>query len=126
MQPCRVQEIPNSLEAMQQIIGGNIEAVYPFQEPVALVCNESGKNLGLPFNRPLCDESGLPWDIIQGTFFVAGVGTEDFVSLTEDQIQRYKDLYDNMMVITAERPPAQEKPPAPTKPAKKGPSRQER
>ena len=32
--PCRVQEI-ESLADMQQLVGGDIEAVYPFQEPVA-------------------------------------------------------------------------------------------
>ena len=26
---------------------------------------------------------------------------EHFVSLTEEQIQRYKDLYDNVMIVTA-------------------------
>lgn len=90
--PCRVQEI-NSLADMQRIVGGDIEAVYPFQEPVALVCNSDGKLLGLPMNRPLLDEDRLPYDIICGTFFVAGLGQQDFVSLTDEQIQRYKSLY---------------------------------
>ena len=57
--PCRVQEI-ESLADMQQLVGGDIEAVYPFQEPVALVCNSEGKLLGLPMNRPLLDEDRLP------------------------------------------------------------------
>ena len=98
--PCRVQEI-DGLAAMQQIVGGDIEAVYPFQDSAALVCNAEGKLLGLPMNRPLLDEDRLPYDIICGTFFIAGLGQEDFVSLTEEQIRRYKELYDNVMVITA-------------------------
>lgn len=109
MQPCRAQEIPDTLEAMQAIVGGYIEAVSPFRDDeVVLVCNEDGKNVGLPYNRPLVDESGLPYDIICGTFFLAGLGPEDFISLTEEQVQRYKSLYDNMVVLTAERPAAQE------------------
>ena len=96
--PCRVQEI-NSLADMQQLVGGDIEAVYPFQEPVALVCNSEGKLLGLPMNRPLLDEDRLPYDIIRGTFFIAGLGREDFVSLTDEQIQRYKSLYDNVQTL---------------------------
>ena len=96
--PCRVQEI-ESLPDMQQLVGGDIEAVYPFQEPVALVCNSEGKLLGLPMNRPLLDKDYLPYDIIRGTFFVAGLGQEDFVSLTDEQIQRYKSLYDNMQIL---------------------------
>ena len=100
--PCRVQEIEN-LTDMQQLVGGDIEAVYPFQEPVAVVCNADGKALGLPMNRPLLDEAQLPYDIICGTFFLAGLGKEDFISLTEEQIRRYKGLYDNTMVMTMEK-----------------------
>lgn len=96
--PCRVQEI-ESLADMQQLVGGDIEAVYPFQELVAVVCNADGKALGLPMNRPLLDEDRLPYDIICGTFFIAGLGQEDFVSLTDEQIQRYKSLYDNMQIL---------------------------
>ena len=96
--PCRVQEI-DSLADMQKLVGGSIEAVYPFQELVAVVCNADGKALGLPMNRPLLDKDYLPYDIIRGTFFVAGLGQEDFISLTDEQIQRYKSLYDNMQIL---------------------------
>lgn len=96
--PCRVQEI-ESLADMQQLVGGDIEAVYPFQELVAVVCNADGKLLGLPMNRPLLDKDYLPYDIIRGTFFVAGLGQEEFISLTDEQIQRYKSLYDNMQIL---------------------------
>ena len=96
--PCRVQEI-ESLPDMQQLVGGDIEAVYPFQELVAVVCNADGKALGLPMNRPLLDKDYLPYDIIRGTFFVAGLGQEDFISLTDEQIRRYKSLYDNMQIL---------------------------
>ena len=96
--PCRVQEI-ESLADMQQLVGGDIEAVYPFQELVAVVCNADGKLLGLPMNRSLLDKDYLPYDIIRGTFFVAGLGQEEFISLTDEQIQRYKSLYDNMQIL---------------------------
>ena len=86
MKPCEVREICG-LDDMQKIVGGNIEAVYPFTEPVAVVCNAEGKNLDLPYNRPLCDRSGIPYDILCGTFFIAGAGTKDFVSLTDEQIR---------------------------------------
>ncbi len=109
MKPCEAREIPDTLEAMRDIVGGNIDATYPFEEPVAVVFNAEGKILDLPYNRPLMDENGLPYDIVCGTFFLAGVGAEDFVSLTDDQIQRYKSLYDNVVVITAEKPAPQEK-----------------
>ena len=104
MKPCEAREIPDTLEAMQAIVSGGIEATYPFAEPVAVICNAEGKGLDLPYNRPLMDESGLPYDIVCGTFFMAGFSGEHFVSLTEEQIQKYKALYDNVVVLTAERP----------------------
>lgn len=103
----RGAEIPDTLEAMQALVGGHIQAVYPFRDDVALVCNEEGRNLGLPYNRPLTNDRGVPYDMICGTFFLAGVGPEDFISLTDNQIQRYKALYDNVMVVTEERPAVQ-------------------
>ena len=100
LKECYSKEI-DGLNEMQALVGGYIQAVYPFEEPVAVVCNEEGKNLGLPFNRPLLDAHGLPYDIICGTFFVAGLGAEDFVSLTDEQIQNYKAMFDSVMVISA-------------------------
>ena len=107
MKPCYVQEFPGTLEAMQKIVGGEIEAVYPFPEPVAVVCHAEGKMLSLPFNRPLMDEEGLPYDILCGTFFIAGAGEEDFVSLTEEQIDRYKSLYDNVIIVPVQKETSQ-------------------
>lgn len=63
-------DIPDTLEAMQKVVGGYIQAVYPFEEPVALICNEEGKLNGLPLNRALWDEDGNLYDIISGTFFL--------------------------------------------------------
>ena len=105
MEPCRVTEIPDKLEVMQAIVGGYIQEVAPFTEPVVIVCNEEGKLQGLPYNRPLLDRNGLPYDIVCGTFFIAGVQGEHFASLTDDQIRVYKSLYDNVVVLTAEKEP---------------------
>ena len=49
----RAIEIDDSLASMQSLVGGLIEAVYPFSDPVALICNDEGKLTGLPQNRPL-------------------------------------------------------------------------
>ena len=46
-------EIEPGLKPMQEIVGGYIQAVYPFEEPVALICNEEGKLLGLEPNRAI-------------------------------------------------------------------------
>ena len=46
MKPPTVQEIDSSLESMQKIVGGDIEAVYPFDDPVALLLPSSAMKKG--------------------------------------------------------------------------------
>ena len=53
-----VKEIDSDLKSLQHEVGGCIEAIYPYEDPVALVCNEEGKLEGLPLNRALRDEDG--------------------------------------------------------------------
>lgn len=48
-------EIGCELEDLQKAVRGDIEAVYPFEEPVALVMNEEGKLNGSELNRALRD-----------------------------------------------------------------------
>ena len=81
--------ISGDLESMQEIVGGSIQAIYPFDEPIALICNEEGKLDGLPLNRALRDEDGTIYDLITGTFFLCGAPPEEesFTSLTENQLE---------------------------------------
>ncbi|WP_418328006.1 DUF3846 domain-containing protein, partial [Ruminococcus sp.] len=74
-------EIDPDLKALQQAVGGNIGASYPFSDPVAIVYNDEGKLMGLPLNRALRDGSGEAYDVVAGTFLVVGLGEEDFASL---------------------------------------------
>ena len=41
----------NGLYEMQDVVGGLIQAIYPFEDKVAVVCNDEGILLGMPFNR---------------------------------------------------------------------------
>ena len=86
-----VREIGDSLESMQKIVGGLIEAVYPFDEPVALIANEEGKLLNLPLNRALRDDEGTVYDIISGTFFLCAAppDSDRFAGLTDQQVKMY-------------------------------------
>lgn len=36
---------------MQEIVGGLITAIYPYEEPVGIVANDEGLLLGMDFNR---------------------------------------------------------------------------
>ena len=107
----RPVEIEEDLHTMQELVGGTIQAVYPFDDPVALVCNDEGKLLGLPWNRTLTDDHGVPYDIVCGTFFVAGLKEDDFASLTEQQIEKYKDKYSNEMILSVPKQPEAHKKP---------------
>ena len=90
-----VQNIDGALASMQQIVGGTIQAVYPFEEPVALICNDEGKLLNLPLNRALRDSNGAIYDIVAGTFFLcaAPADSDHFESLTDEQVQTYVERF---------------------------------
>ena len=90
-----VQSIDDTLASMQQIVGGSIQAVYPFEEPVALICNDEGKLLNLPLNRALRDGNGAIYDIVAGTFFLCAVpiDSDRFEGLTEEQAQAYVEHF---------------------------------
>lgn len=81
-----VKEIPNELDAMQEIVGGHIEFIE--HEGYDLFCNEEGKINGLPLNRPLYYEGQL-YDIIAGTFFLSKADEDgEQVSLTDEEIEK--------------------------------------
>lgn len=90
----RIAEVGTSLDAMQQTVGGDIEACYPFDEQVCIVCNSEGKINGLPLNRAIRDEdTNEIVDIIAGTFFICDCHKESFGSLSEEQQKRYLEKY---------------------------------
>ena len=78
--------IRNTLKALQEIVGGQIEKIYN-ENGMEILCNEEGKMRGLPFNRAMIYDGQIV-DVIAGTFVVVGhVGTE-FASLTEEEIEK--------------------------------------
>ena len=88
-----VKEIDPGLRSLQAEVGGDIGAAYPFRDPVALVCNDEGKLIGLDLNRGLRDENGELYDIMAGTFLVVGLGEEDFASLSPELAQKYTEHF---------------------------------
>ena len=85
--PKRV-EIPHTLEEMQRVVGGHIQAVYPWEDLVALVCDEEGLINGKPLNRYV-----MPGMVIAGTFFICGLGEEDFTDLPDDLAEKYEQMF---------------------------------
>ena len=78
--------VPHELTAMQQTVGGLIEVVRN-GDGTLLVCNEEGKLLGMEGNRR------IPGDVLAGPFFVVGDAGETFRSLTEEELERYRERF---------------------------------
>ena len=73
---------------MQALVGGDIEAVYPWEDNACIVCDDEGKLKHKPLNRLLED-----YDVLSGDFFVCGLGEDDFTSLTDKQFRYYEKLF---------------------------------
>lgn len=92
----RTVEIEDTLEAMQGLVKGPIEEYMPFEDDVAIICNEEGKMRGLPVNRGVKDEEGRLQDVIVGDFFIAyaPIESESFLSLPPDLERKYKEKFE--------------------------------
>ena len=89
----RIAEIGSDLKSLQTAVGGWIEAIQPFDDPVALVCNDEGKIMQMPLNRALRGEDGKIYDAIAGPFFICGLGEDDFCSLPKELQSKYMDKF---------------------------------
>ena len=90
-----IKEIEPGLESLQKEVGGFIQAVYPYEDMVAVICNEEGKMNGLPLNRAIYNDDKEMTDIIAGTFLVVGLGEENFTSLSDGLQKKYADIFKN-------------------------------
>ncbi len=91
--PPKVETIGSDLASMQKAVDGYIQAVYPFDDPVAILCDEEAKLTGKPLNRALRDEDGDIYDIIAGKFFICGIGEDSFTSLPKELQEKYEEVF---------------------------------
>ena len=89
----RMERIGADLRSLQKAVDGDIQAVYPYDDAVALICGEEAKLEGKPLNRALRDEKGEIYDIVAGKFFICGLGEEDFASLPKELQKKYEDKF---------------------------------
>lgn len=66
-----IDVIPNTLESLQELVGGYIESVT-FASDAAVICNEEGLLMGLPFNCNFLDNSFF------GTIVFVGIDGDEF------------------------------------------------
>ena len=95
----RVADIPHTLKAMQSVVGGLISTVYPWADPVALVCDDEGLLKDYELNRQVSKDV-----IIAGTFFICGLAEDDFADLPDEYMEKYerKFRYPEIFVRTVE------------------------
>ena len=92
----RLTTISNDLKSLQHAVGDSfIEYVYPFSDPVGIVCDEEGKINGKELNRALRNGQGEIYDIIAGPFLAVGLGDEDFASLSKELQDKYLKLFEH-------------------------------
>lgn len=90
----REAEIGTELSELQEVCEGWIQTYYPFEEMVCIVCNDEGKINGMPLNRGIKDnETGELIDIIAGPFFICDCSGENFASLSQEQVERYMEMF---------------------------------
>lgn len=82
--PAYVTEIGDDYQSLHDAVGGLIEPIYYLDDQCAvMVGNEEAKLIGLEGNRRFGDR------IVAGTFFICGIGGEDFCSLSDDLCEKY-------------------------------------
>lgn len=76
-------ELEDDLRAMQDFVGGNIEAVRPWSDDVIIICDEEAALKQTPPNRIIKHPSGDVCCVICGAFFLclAPRNSEVFMSL---------------------------------------------
>ena len=89
--------------SMRRIIGANAEEVCPFADAVAVVYDPDGDALRLPLNVLLKNGSGQPYEAIHGAFLLVGVNCGEYVSLSERQTRRFREMFSRER-ISSEKP----------------------
>ena len=83
-----IRNIPHDLYVFQQIVGGHIEVVEPFPDDTAFICDESGRNKGLPVNRQISENVD-----ICGDFFICGHDGEGLTDLPIEKVDKYLHMF---------------------------------
>lgn len=84
--------INKNLPGLEEAIGGGIEAVYPFDDPVAVIVHAEGKLIGLELNRALRNDGAI-YDVVAGDFLIVGYRKGYFCSLSPNLMKKYRSLF---------------------------------
>lgn len=87
--PCEVKQIENTLEALQQEVGGYIETLT-LAADCCMIVDEEGRLKDKPLNEK-ASRLGLP---IVGDALFVGVDGDEFTDVPEAMIEMCKDRWD--------------------------------
>lgn len=88
-----IRDIDSSLEGMQEVVGGCIEAGYFFDGPECVIVNDEGKLNGMGLNRGIYDADNKLVDILAGPAFICDCSGENFGSLDEARLKQYFEKF---------------------------------
>lgn len=99
-EPGFVTEITPDYNILTRLVGGPLQETHPIGKDVAILANEEGKLMGRLPNRfqsgkhaKKLIEKGFASDVYAGTVVIIGSCDKGYVSLTDDQIELYMDIY---------------------------------
>jgi len=84
----KVLSILHSLAVFQELVGGTIEIVEPFDDDVVLICNENARCDGKPVNRIINEHLD-----VCGDFFLCGSSESDLTDIPEEKAFKYASLF---------------------------------
>jgi hypothetical protein len=96
-----IVEIKDTLESMEEIIGGAIDEYMPFsgddqrEDDIVIVCDRDGTMKKLPLCRAIEDENGQIQDAIFGPFLICygPMGSDSYTSLPPDLEKKYLEKF---------------------------------
>lgn len=99
--------IEDSLEAMQELVGGDIEEYMPFEDEAAIICNEEGKISGLSLNRAVYaeEEVDMRYGEMAQKFREAeknGEHLEGYIVFTEDSFTEKYPIEARTYVVSSD------------------------
>lgn len=93
-----VKEIVDDYKVSQSEVGGDIDC-FDTEDGCVVVYNADGKNRKLESNRRHAD------DIICGSFFICAEGEDgDFISLTDERIEKYSKQFVEIEQFSGQEP----------------------
>lgn len=96
------KRIANTTESLEKEVDGMFQAMYPFEEMVAILYDEEAQFKGKPLNRALRDEEGGVYDVLKGTFLITGIKGSFFSSISAEDGKTFFQKFQHPQIFVPE------------------------